>query len=89
MVGEELVWPHSSLKIWRQLTIVRGGDHDATVSLRISTQLMIAAGGRKVSFSARVNNAGIPLVPALMKQKQKDLCEFEVSLLYIASFRPA
>ena len=27
------------------------------------------------------------LVPALQRQKQADLCEFEASLVYIASFR--
>jgi hypothetical protein len=29
-----------------------------------------------------------PLIPALGRRRQMDLCEFEVSLIYIASFRP-
>ena len=29
----------------------------------------------------------IPLIPALRKQKEADLCEFEVSLVYIMSSR--
>jgi hypothetical protein len=29
------------------------------------------------------------LVPALRRQRQADLCEFEASLVYILNFRPA
>lgn len=29
------------------------------------------------------------LIPALGKQRQADVCEFEASLVYLASFRPA
>ena len=31
----------------------------------------------------------MPLVPALIRQRQEDLCEFEVSLVYKVSLRPA
>ena len=31
----------------------------------------------------------MPLIPAPQKQKQKDCSEFQASLVYIASFRPA
>ena len=31
----------------------------------------------------------MPLIPALRKQRQADLCEFEASLVYIASSRTA
>jgi hypothetical protein len=31
----------------------------------------------------------MPLIPALGKQSQVDLCEFEASLVYIVSSRPA
>ena len=31
----------------------------------------------------------MPLIPALGSQRQADLCEFEVSLVYKASFRTA
>ena len=30
-----------------------------------------------------------PLIPALRRQRQEDLCEFKVSLIYIVSFRTA
>jgi hypothetical protein len=30
-----------------------------------------------------------PLVPALRRQRQADLCEFKANLVYIASSRPA
>jgi hypothetical protein len=31
----------------------------------------------------------MPLIPALRKQRQADLCEFKASLVYRASFRTA
>ena len=31
----------------------------------------------------------MPLIPALGRQKQVDLCEFEVTLIYNVSFRAA
>jgi hypothetical protein len=31
----------------------------------------------------------MPLIPALGSQRQADICEFEVSLIYKASFRTA
>lgn len=31
----------------------------------------------------------MPLIPALRRQRRVDFCEFEASLLYIASSRPA
>ena len=31
----------------------------------------------------------MPLIPALRRQRQADLCEFEASLVYIASSRTA
>ena len=44
-------------------------------------------------FVKKIVSAGweghMPLIPALRKQKQVDLCEFEVSLVYIASSRTA
>ena len=31
----------------------------------------------------------MPLLPALRRQRQTDLCDFKASLVYIASYRPA
>jgi hypothetical protein len=34
------------------------------------------------------SDGGTPLIPALRRQRQADLCEFKASLLYIVSFEP-
>jgi hypothetical protein len=31
----------------------------------------------------------LPLIPALGRQRQEDLCKFQASLIYIVSFRTA
>jgi hypothetical protein len=39
--------------------------------------------------SQKINKLGTPLIPALRRQRQADLCDFEASLVYRASSRTA
>ena len=44
---------------------------------------------KKKSKGAAGHSGTHNLIPAVPGQRQEDLCEFEVTLVYIASFRPA